>query len=72
MTITELRKKLFELCEKAGGVKAWADDQGISFSYVAAVIRGDSNPGRKILNAMGIRKSFSLKKKPKVMRFEDI
>lgn len=72
MTITELRKKLFELCESAGGIKSWADSKYISFGYVSAVIRGDSNPGRKILNAMGMRKSFSVKKKPKLIRFEDI
>lgn len=72
MNIREVRQKLHDLCEDADGIRAWSDERRIAFSYVAAVIRGDSKPGRKILKAMGLRKAFSLKKNPVVMRFEDI
>ncbi len=51
---------------------AWADKNGLSFGYVASVIRGDAKPGAKILKALGKKKRFSLKKKPKVIKFEDI
>jgi hypothetical protein len=72
MNITELRKTLHDICQDEGSIAAWADKNGIAFSYVASVIRGDAKPGNKILKAMGLRKAFSLKKNPVVMRFEDI
>ena len=71
MTLDELRRELHNICQDAGGIKPWADSQGIAFSYVASAIRGDVKPGRKILKAMGLRKSFSAKKTT-VMKFEDI
>ena len=71
MTLNELRRELHNICMDAGGVKPWADSQGIAFSYVAAVVRGDKTPGHKILKAMGLRKAFT-DKKTTVMKFEDI
>jgi len=71
MNIKELRETLYDYCQDAGSVRAWAEKHKLSFSYVAAVIRGDSNPGNKVLKAMGLRKSFSAKKTT-VMKFEDI
>lgn len=71
MTRNDISKSLLYICESSGGVKPWADGKGIAFSYVAGVIRGDKKPGKKILRAMGLRKSFSLKKTT-VMKFEDI
>ena len=71
MTLIELRHKLHNICMDAGGVKPWADKQGIAFSYVAAVIRGDTKPGAKVLKAMGLRKAFQAKKTT-VLKFEDI
>ncbi len=71
MNLLGLRQKLHELTEDAGSIKAWAEDNGLTFSYVAAVRRGDAKPGRKLLKAMGLRKSFSAKKTT-VMKFEDI
>lgn len=67
----QLRQRLYELTEDAGSIKAWAEQNGLAFSYVAAVRRGDAKPGRKILKAMGLRKVFS-PKKTTVMKFEDI
>lgn len=73
MNLMQIRQKLHDLCQDADGVRAWAESQKppISFSYVAAVIRGDAKPGRKILKAMGMRKAFDAKKTT-VMRFEDV
>lgn len=71
MNIEELRKSLHNLCQDEGSIAAWSDKNGLSFGYVSSVIRGDAKPGRKILKAMGMRKSFSLKK-TLPMKFEDI
>ena len=70
MNIRELRQRLHNLCEPFG-IRKWSEQNNLSFSYVASVIRGDTKPGRKILKAMGLRKSFS-DKKTTVMKFEDI
>lgn len=72
MNIKELRKELYNLCQDAGSIRAWADERGLAFGYVAAVIRGDVAPGNKILKAMGLRKPFSAKKKPRTVKFESI
>lgn len=73
MTKKELREYLRDLVDREtqGSIRAWADRNKISFSYVASVIRGDAPAGKKILKAMGLRKSFSAKKTT-VMRFENI
>ena len=71
MTLNELRKRLFDLCEESGSQTAFAKKHNIDNSYVSAVIRGNAMPGWKILKAMGMRKSFSAKKTT-VMKFEDI
>lgn len=71
MNLLGVRQRLHELTEDAGSIKAWAEANGLAFSYVAAVRRGDAKPGRKLLKAMGLRKSFSAKKTT-VMKFEDI
>ena len=69
MTLIELRNELRALCEKEGGALPWAKKHRISHSYVSAVIRGDANPGRKILNKMGKARGAKLMAS---MRFEDI
>lgn len=71
MNLIGVRQRLHDLCQDAGSIRAWSDERGLAFSYVSAVIRGDSKPGNKILKAMGLRKSFSLRKDA-VMKFEDI
>lgn len=73
MNLMQVRQRLHELCEDAGGARAWGEAQKpqIAHSYVSAVIRGDTKPGRKILKAMCMRKAFAVKK-TSVMKFEDI
>ncbi len=58
MNLLELRQHLKNICEKEGSVRAWATKKKISFSYVSSVIRGDAEPGKKILKAMGIGRCF--------------
>lgn len=72
MNIRQLREKLYDLCQQEDSIRAWADKNDVAFSYAAAVIRGDKMPGKSILKAMGLRKSFQEKKNPAVMKFEDI
>lgn len=71
MNLLGVRQRLHELTEDAGSIKAWAEANGLAFSYVAAVRRGDAKPGRKLLKAMGLRKAFT-DKKTSAMKFEDI
>lgn len=71
MNIMQVRQRLHQLTEDAGSIRAWAEANGLSFSNVAAVRRGDAKPGRKLLKAMGLRKAFT-DKKTTVMKFEDI
>lgn len=79
MNLMNVRQRLHEITENAGGIRAWIrllekelDKKDVpTHGYVAAVRRGDSKPGKKILKAMGLRKSFSAKKTT-VMKFEDI
>lgn len=58
MNLSELRQELKNICEKEGSVRAWATKNKISFSYASSVIRGDAEPGKKILKAMGIEICF--------------
>ena len=71
MTLLEVRQKLHDLCQDAGGFSAWARKNRVSLSYVHAVVSGSAKPGKKVLRAMGLRKAFSAKK-TSVMKFEDI
>ncbi len=71
MTLFEVRQRLHNLCEDAGSIRAWAEANGLSFSQVAAVRRGDIGPSSRILKAMGLRKAFTEKKKT-IIKFEDI
>ena len=65
MTKKELREYLRDLVDREaqGSIRARADRNKISFSYVASVIRGDAPAGKKILNAMGLRTEYIEKKR---------
>jgi hypothetical protein len=71
MTILELRQRLFEITQAAGGVRKWAKENNMAFSHPYSVIRGDQNPGRKLLTAMGLRKAYRMSKN-RVLKYEDI
>ena len=71
MNLIDVQQRLHNLCEDAGSIRAWAEANGLPFSQVAAVRRGDMKPSTRILKAMGLRKAFQAKKTT-VMKFEDI
>ena len=72
MNIREFKQMLHDRCEQEGGAVKLAAKLGLkSHSHISAVKRGDAKPGRKLLKAMGLRKSLSANKTP-VMKFEDI
>lgn len=79
MNLNEMRIEMFNKCEVAGGISAFIRELAkrdkkrikISHSYVAAFIRGNAKPGKKILKILGKKRVLSLDKKAE-MRFEDI
>lgn len=48
----EIRKS----CADAGGQTAWAKAHGVSVGYVNDVLNGRTDPGPKILSALGYRR----------------
>ena len=71
MNILQVRQRLHDVCAETGSIRAWSEKQGLAFSYVSAVIRGDAKPGQKLLHKIGMKKAFA-EKKTTVMKFEDI
>lgn len=71
MNLMEVRQKLHNLCEDAGSIRAWSEANGLSFSHVAAVRRGDVKPSSRILNAMGMRKAFR-PNTTQIIKYEDV
>ena len=54
MTLSDLYADLRNACEAAGGQSAWAKRHGISVSYVSDVLNARTDPGEKILAALGL------------------
>jgi hypothetical protein len=48
--------------DKSGSVAVWARENRISVPYVHDVVRGNRQPGAKILAAMGLEKIVSYSK----------
>lgn len=72
MTKKELREYLRDLVDREaqGSIRAWADRNKISFSYVASVIRGDAPAGKKVLKAMGLRTNYIENKKAIMPKYD--
>lgn len=51
-----MRRRLLRECKKAGTQKVWAMENDVSETHVCDVIKGKRGPGRKILEALGLRK----------------
>lgn len=49
-----VRKMLREACDAAGGVRAWARDNGVSAPYVSDVLAGNKGPGPAILDPLNL------------------
>ena len=45
---------LSKACKEAGGQKAWAEAQGISSTYVSRVLHAHCEPGKAILEGLGL------------------
>jgi hypothetical protein len=54
MRLDEVRKLLQNECSKAGGVAAWAQENGFSRQYVSFVLKGQ-RPSPKLAEALGLR-----------------
>lgn len=52
-TEEEIRALLRERCDQAGSAKAWASANGMAFSYVSEVLRGEKRPGKLLLEKLG-------------------
>jgi hypothetical protein len=55
--IGAMRNLLRATCANAGGLRAWGRLHGISAAYISRVIRGQMNPGEKLLNALNLEPS---------------
>lgn len=56
-SIGALRNLLKASCSNAGGMRAWGRLHGITAAYVSRVIKGDSLPGPKLLDALNLEPS---------------
>lgn len=54
---------LTEACAAAGGQKKWADAHGISSPYVSNVLNSRCEPGRAMLEALGIVRVIMYRKR---------
>lgn len=54
-TVDEVQDWLREECTCCGGVRAFSRESGISAGHVSRVIRGEKEPGPKVLGWFGLR-----------------
>lgn len=56
MSLIKVQNKLRRLCEKAGSIRKWADENDEHFTYIARLIRGEvKRPQERILKKIGLR-----------------
>lgn len=65
MTLEQVIARIRAACDKAGGQKAWADAVGLSAVYISDVIGKRREPGQSVLNALGLEKVVSYRRKGK-------
>ena len=51
-------------CVKAGSQTAWATERGIATAYVSDVLKGRREPGAKLLDALGIERIVTYRRRP--------
>ena len=54
LTLEQVRYRLEDACEEAGGIRAWADINGLHASLVDAFFAGQRGPGPMLLAALGL------------------
>jgi len=47
-------RRLSKACKEAGGQRAWAEAHGVSPTYVSSVLHSRIEPGKAILQALGL------------------
>jgi hypothetical protein len=56
MTADDVRREIARQAEDLGSVTAWAKAKKLSQAYVAHVLQGRQEPGKKMLAALGVRR----------------
>ena len=59
LTIEQVRERLRALCERAGSMRAWGEQHGLSGAFVADVLKGARDPGRRMLGALGLERTVN-------------
>jgi biotin operon repressor len=63
MSIVELREMIEKEVERAGSQNRLAKEWGMSRSYLCEVLKGSKEPGKKILDSLGIKRVTVYEKK---------
>ncbi len=63
MTLDEVLALLERKCREAGGQAAWARTAGVSAAYVSDVLNHRREPGRSILDPLGLEKVAGYRRK---------
>lgn len=50
----EVCRRIAAACKHAGGQKAWAEANGLSAGYVSDVLNARREPGKSVLDALGL------------------
>lgn len=64
MSIELVRNKLAREFRVAGSASAWGKKNGISAAYISDVMNKRKEPGIKILEAIGLERIVTYRKKP--------
>lgn len=62
MDANDVRELLRAACEKAGGQAAWAVRAKVSAAYVSDILQGRRDPGKKVTDALGIKRIVEYRK----------
>lgn len=54
LDVIDVCRMLRQACDNAGGQKAWAEAHGVSEAYVSKVLHASREPGKAILDALGL------------------
>lgn len=66
ITAEGVRKLLERECAEAGGQKAWAEINRLSPTYVSTVLSGRADPGKSMLEALGLERVTSYRRKEEI------
>lgn len=63
----EVCRRLSQACKEAGGQKAWAQMHGVSPAYVSSVLHARCEPGKVILDALGLVRVIRYRERPEAI-----